>query len=82
FQSPDIIKLRTNVEADIDELKEKLKSISLEKTAVNTIEINKMTHKNQYYPKLRNYYPRPTPADVSLEERTQLVQNSFTGSEL
>ncbi|KAL4321665.1 hypothetical protein AHAS_Ahas14G0133200 [Arachis hypogaea] len=30
FQSPDVIKLRTNVEADINELKEKLKSISLE----------------------------------------------------
>ncbi|XLT25286.1 hypothetical protein HN873_056578 [Arachis hypogaea] len=76
FQSPDAIKLRTNVDTDIDELKKKFKSISQGKITINTIEINKMTHKNQYYPKLRNYYPRPTPADVSLEERTQLVRNN------
>ncbi|XLU66310.1 hypothetical protein S245_025363, partial [Arachis hypogaea] len=82
FQSPDVIKLRTNVKADIEELKEKLKSISQEKTVINIIEINKMTYKNQYYPKLRNYYQRPISTDVSLEERIQLVQNSFIGSDL
>ncbi|XLS66820.1 hypothetical protein HN51_017843, partial [Arachis hypogaea] len=82
FQSPDVIKLRTNVKADIEELKEKLKSISQEKTVINIIEINKMTYKNQYYPKLRNYYQRPISTDVSLEGRIQLVQNSFIGSDL
>ncbi|KAL4359461.1 hypothetical protein AHAS_Ahas08G0079700 [Arachis hypogaea] len=61
----------SGIEGSIDKRDIK-KSISLEKTAVNTIEINKMTHKNQYYPTLRNYYPRPTSADINLEERTQL----------
>ncbi|XLS86204.1 hypothetical protein HN51_036370, partial [Arachis hypogaea] len=45
------------------------------------LEINKISHKRDY-PKTRNYYSRPSLVDVGLEERTQLVQNSFTGSDL
>ncbi|XLT01060.1 hypothetical protein HN51_050411, partial [Arachis hypogaea] len=87
LQSLDNISLKSKVEAEVEELKEKLRSISLEKLTINTLqkeeelELNKISHKRDY-PKTRNYYSRPSPIDVGLEERTQLVQNSFTGSDL
>jgi len=34
------------------------------------------------YPKLRNNYNRPTPADVQFEERGELVQNFFSGNDI
>ncbi|XLS98775.1 hypothetical protein HN51_041510 [Arachis hypogaea] len=79
--------LKSKVEAKVEELKEKLRSISLEKLTINTLqkeeelELNKISHKRDY-PKTINYYSRPSPVDVGLEERTQLVQHSFIGSDL
>ncbi|RDX88144.1 hypothetical protein CR513_30296, partial [Mucuna pruriens] len=49
-----------------------------DRTFANTIEINKL----KAYPKLRNYYPRPSLADVQYEERGDLVQNSFSGNKI
>ncbi|RDX67600.1 hypothetical protein CR513_53507, partial [Mucuna pruriens] len=54
------------------------KKLGIDKTTINTIEVNKLRN----YPKLRNYYPRPSPVDVQFEERGELVQNSFSGSEI
>ncbi|XLS81342.1 hypothetical protein HN51_047173, partial [Arachis hypogaea] len=83
----DNINLKSKVEAEVEELKEKFRSISLGKMTINILkkeeelEINKISHKRDY-PKTRNYYSRPSPVYVGLEERIQLVQNSFTGSDL
>ncbi|RDX63498.1 hypothetical protein CR513_58066, partial [Mucuna pruriens] len=50
----------------------------MDRPFVNTIEINKL----KAYPKLRNYYPRPSLVDIQYEERGDLVQNSFLGNEI
>ncbi|KAL4396631.1 hypothetical protein AHAS_Ahas01G0111200 [Arachis hypogaea] len=86
LQSLDNISLKSRIEAEVEELKKKLRSISFEKMTINTLkreelEINKISHKKDY-PKTRNYYSRPSPVDIGLEERTQLIQNSFSGSDL
>ncbi|XLR35257.1 hypothetical protein S83_063157, partial [Arachis hypogaea] len=66
LQSLDNISLKSKVEAEVEELKEKLRSISLGKMMINTLkkekelEINKISHKRDY-PKTRNYYSRPSP---------------------
>ena len=72
----DALRLRSDADIKIDELKKKLDELS--KNSINTLELNKM----RAYPKLRNYYNRPTPADVQFEERGELVQNSFLGNDI
>ena len=46
------------------------------------MEINKLRFQNKNYPKLRNYYPRPAYPNMQFEERGELVQNTFTGSDI
>jgi len=72
----DNLRLKSNTDLIIDDLKEKINNIT--KSSINTLEINRVNR----YPKLRNYYQRPTPADVQFEERGELVQNSFSGTDI
>ncbi|RDX61468.1 hypothetical protein CR513_60297, partial [Mucuna pruriens] len=72
------IKLDNNTNIKIEEIKQRLEKLTIDKNSINTIEVNKLRN----YPKLRNYYPRPSPVDVQFEERGELVQNSFSGSEI
>jgi len=60
----------------MEELKKKLEDLN--KTSINTLKLNKIRN----YPKLRNFYPRPTAVDVQFEERGDLVQNFFSGNEI
>ncbi|RDX87443.1 hypothetical protein CR513_31080, partial [Mucuna pruriens] len=57
---------------------ETLNQVENASSSTTTKEINKL----KAYPKLRNYYPRPSLADVQYEERGDLVQNSFSGNEI
>ena len=66
-------------DSKIDEIRRKLESLSLGKSSINTLELNRMG-KARNYPPLKNYYPRPTYPDIQFEERGELVQNHFSGS--
>jgi len=67
----DSLRLKSDTDIKIEQLKRKLEEIN--KKSINTLEFNKI----KTYPKLRNYYNRPTYAYVQFEERGELVQNSF-----
>ncbi|RDX87439.1 hypothetical protein CR513_31088, partial [Mucuna pruriens] len=72
------IRLNNDTDLKIEEIRQRLEKLGMDKPSVNTIEINKL----KAYPKLRNYYPRPSLVDVQYEERGDLVQNSFSGNEI
>ena len=72
----DALKLKSDTNIKIDELKRKLEELN--KNSMNTLKLNKI----KTYPKLRNYYNRPTPANVQFKERGELVQNTFSGNEI
>ncbi|RDX63504.1 hypothetical protein CR513_58064, partial [Mucuna pruriens] len=72
------IRLDNDTDLKIEEIRKRLEKLGMDKPFVNTIEINKL----KAYPNLRNYYPRPSLADVQYEERGNLVQNSFLGNKI
>lgn len=37
------------------------------------LSINRINRQNNPRPKTRNFYPRPTPPDLQIEERSQIV---------
>ncbi|RDX61401.1 hypothetical protein CR513_60377, partial [Mucuna pruriens] len=63
------IRLNNDTDLKIEEIRQRLEKLRMDKPSVNIIEINKL----KVYPKLRNYYPRPPLADVQYEERGDLI---------
>ncbi|XLT50944.1 hypothetical protein HN873_043548 [Arachis hypogaea] len=77
----------SNAEGNIE--KRDIKKLHEQLNFINTIlkskveaEVEELKEKLRNFLKTRNYYLRPSPVDIGLEERTQLVQNSFSGSDL
>nr|KYP33152.1 hypothetical protein KK1_046019 [Cajanus cajan] len=58
--------------------------IEARKPSINTIDTNDFSVNKikTHYPKTRTYYPRPSPADVLYEERGELVQDCYSGSDI
>nr|KYP56455.1 polyprotein [Cajanus cajan] len=52
------------------------------KSSINTIDDISLNKMKTIYPKTRTYYPRPSLADVLYEERGELIQNSYSGSDI
>nr|KYP65886.1 hypothetical protein KK1_012162 [Cajanus cajan] len=80
----DSLKLGNESDSKIEEIKELLSKLTLGKPSINTIDtddfsINKI---KTHYPKTTTYYPRSSPADVLYEERGEVVQNSYSGSDI
>ena len=81
------IKFTSDADKNLEEIKKKLENLHIRKSTINTmetdeLEINKLRFQNKNYPKLRNYYSRPTYPDIQFEEKGELIQNSFTGSNI
>ncbi|RDX88179.1 hypothetical protein CR513_30259, partial [Mucuna pruriens] len=74
----EVIRLNNDIDLKIEEIRQRIEKLGMDRPSVNTIEINKL----KAYPKLRNYYPRPSLAYVQYEERGDLIQNSFSGNEI
>ena len=64
-------------DSKIDEIRKKLESLSIGKSSINTLELNRMG-KARNYPPLKNYYPRPTYPDIQFEERGELCKTLFS----
>nr|KYP37047.1 hypothetical protein KK1_041798 [Cajanus cajan] len=80
----DSLKLGSESDSKIEEIKDLLSKLTLGKPSINTIDTNDFSVNKikTHYPKTRTYYPRPSPADVLYEERGELVQNCYSGSDI
>lgn len=75
----------------IDELVKKLKALNVGSSSgeINTLsyeeEFDNMVSKlrgKSLKPKTRNYYPRPSFADVQFEERSRFIENKYSGDSI
>ena len=67
------IRLDNNTNIKIEEIKQRPEKLTIGNPSINTLEVNKL----RYYPKLRNYYSRPSPG-MLLYEETPLFSSSMS----
>ncbi|KAK2360636.1 hypothetical protein QL285_085883 [Trifolium repens] len=85
-----------NPEHKLEELVDKIKRLDLGGTSSRGIQLNTLSY-DEYEespedfinrlgkvpkPKTRNYYPRPSFADVQFEERSSFIENSYSGDSI